>query len=332
MRQACHRGVVKACSGADQSATIIQNMSNASLLISRHRTDSAATVSSAKAALLEFACGARQCAPPPVGKGGSLPGGVKGRIVTNSGAARAVVHAGTGIANVPKELASKFMRSLSGRGADGKPNTEFLDLGKVNFRGGVHFSPGYKQRLIRDDMPQIPPAKRQQFLSDLAAGRLPGLEGKKVGNHEETISPLRTKPVQADMDARKVASMLKTIEDDPLGPEHAWREMSGKDGKQHIIMSKDGKILDGHHRWAAAMIYAQTHPEFKIPVTVVEANMGRVKFGGEGTRGKGPREGLHMREITGGSGLIRAASEFTLREKVANQPARSTVRTDTLGK
>jgi hypothetical protein len=39
-----------------------------------------------------------------------------------------------------------------------------------------------------------------------------------------------------------------------------------------------------------------------------------------------------MQEITGGSGLIRAASEFTLREGIANQPARSTVRTDTLGK
>lgn len=305
-------------------------MSNVASLISRHRTDSTANVSSAKAALLEFTCKSAACAPPPVGTGGSLPGGAKGRLVTSAGAARAVVHGGTGIANIPARQASRFMRSLSDRDPEtGKPSKEFLDLGKVNFHGGVQFSKGYKQRLVRDDMPQIPPAARQKFLDALSAGTLPGLKGKKVGNHDEEISPLRTKPLQADMDARKVASMLKTIEDHPGGPDVAWNEMN-KGG--NIIMSKDGKILDGHHRWAAAMIFAQTHPDFKIPVTVIEANMGSVKFGGEGTRGKGPRKGLHMREITGGEGLIRAASEFTLGEKIANQPARSTVRTDTLGK
>lgn len=296
-------------------------------LLKHKRTDKTAKVAFAKEALLEFACGARQCAPPPVGRGGSLPGGTKGRIVKNAGAARAVVHGGEGVANIPRSRASSFMRSLT---TDDKDNPKlFLDLGKVNFTDGVRFSQGYKQRIVRDDMPQIPPTKRQQFLDDLAAGKLPGLKGKKVGHHDEEISPLRTKPVQADMDARKVASMLKTIEDHPDGPEAGWKEMNGGG---NIIMSKDGKILDGHHRWAAAMIYAQSNPDFKIPVTVIEANMGRVTFGGESTRGKGPRAGLHMQEITGGSGLIRAASEFTLREKIANQPARSTVRTDTLGK
>jgi hypothetical protein len=166
-------------------------------------------------------------------------------------------------------------------------------------------------------MPQIPVTKRNQFLDGLRSGELTG--GKKVSVRDAVVDPKQTRPSQADMDGTKVAKMVRAIREKGY-------DVLNKDGP--IIMSADGKILDGHHRWAAASIHAMENPGFKIPVTIVGMKMGTVSFGSESTRNQGPREGLNMRQITGGTrGLMHVASQFTLDNGIANQSSRSKVAT-----
>jgi ParB-like chromosome segregation protein Spo0J len=66
----------------------------------------------------------------------------------------------------------------------------------------------------------------------------------------------RLRPSQNEINRDRVDSVIADIK-------------SGKiSHKNPIVVSEDGFIVDGHHRWAA---YKKHNPELKIPALVVEA-------------------------------------------------------------
>lgn len=81
--------------------------------------------------------------------------------------------------------------------------------------------------LPRDVLPQIPKNKLSEFIQFVKERDIPVKIGK--------ISVAKLKPIQSEVNAEKVEHM----------------KQDAKALKQPLIISKDGCILDGHHRWVA---------------------------------------------------------------------------------
>jgi hypothetical protein len=77
-----------------------------------------------------------------------------------------------------------------------------------------------------------------------------------VGSHRTKKSMNGLRPSQNEINEERVDSVIKDIKAKKLSH------------KNPIVVSEDGFIVDGHHRWAA---YKKHNPELKIPVLVVEA-------------------------------------------------------------
>lgn len=83
----------------------------------------------------------------------------------------------------------------------------------------------------RGDMPQIPNgAKKQKFIAERRAAG--------IGATEETVDARSLKPTQGEFNADNVDFLRDQL-------------AAGKFKDDPIIVSKDGRILDGHHRWAS---------------------------------------------------------------------------------
>lgn len=88
--------------------------------------------------------------------------------------------------------------------------------------------------LTRDEMPQIP----ENFIEDFQSY----IEGKGATVTLESVDPLDVLATQSELDARKVGKMVAAIRNGQFTPEHP------------AFVSSDGRILDGHHRWAAQVL------------------------------------------------------------------------------
>lgn len=97
----------------------------------------------------------------------------------------------------------------------------------------------------RGDMPQIPKVHQPGFMQELTK------DGIKV--REESVDPRTLAPTQNQLDAKNSGQMLQ-----------GYRE--GTMGEKPIMVSKEGHVLDGHHRWVAAVAHAEDTPGFKMPV------------------------------------------------------------------
>jgi len=109
----------------------------------------------------------------------------------------------------------------------------------------------------RADMPQIPNSAKGEFLKELAD------KGVKAQDQEVDATSLR--PTQREISGAKVTGMMAAIDSGKLDL-----------NSERILVSKDGYVLDGHHRWAAAVghDYEDGKPgDVKIPVTVVDTTM-----------------------------------------------------------
>jgi len=164
----------------------------------------------------------------------------------------------------------------------------------------------------RADMPQIPKRNRAAFLAELDA------EG--TGYSDE------------DVDPRSLARTQRAIAPDNVAQMHAGM-VDGSfpvDGAR-IIVSSDNKVLDGHHRWAAAAQYAESHPGTTIPVTRVNLSMSDLlaraaRFNEEqGIAGRGigdgPRvrkHGTHDQKTHGRRGVSSAVAASILERVKAN--------------
>lgn len=89
----------------------------------------------------------------------------------------------------------------------------------------------------RNEMPQIPTSKKAEYLALL--------EKRGVTVERDEVKASELKPIQADISGTTsgqiLVRMLTSREPD---------EQQGFDGGA-IVVSKDGYVIDGHHRWAA---------------------------------------------------------------------------------
>ena len=131
--------------------------------------------------------------------------------------------------------------------AECKARSDDPDLTKLSVHGTLKFG-GDGLGIARADMPQVPDDKREQFLKDLAKA------GIKVTDGVE--KPIDLKPVQKEISARKVGGILDYMRTNGVG-------------KGSIFVSRDGYVLDGHHRWGAATALGFERDRVTIPVTTL---------------------------------------------------------------
>jgi hypothetical protein len=120
-----------------------------------------------------------------------------------------------------------------------------VDLTNLRIEGTPVFKVSGKDRIPRDEMPQIPRKEQERFLEMLDA--------KGVQIKHEKVSAMSLHPTQSGINAVRVAGQMAAFE-------------SGEKTLRAIMVSKDHKILDGHHRWAVGVVIELEKPGTKFPV------------------------------------------------------------------
>jgi len=78
-----------------------------------------------------------------------------------------------------------------------------------------------------------------------------------VKSHRGLMKMTELRPSQNEINSDRVSSVIRSIK-------------SGTIGKNPLVVSADGYIVDGHHRWAA---YKKHSPEKRLPVLVIELSI-----------------------------------------------------------
>ena len=168
--------------------------------------------------------------------GGSIGSGVADRIAT-----------GETIRTSPSEVAG-----IVATFADITEGT--VDLTAVDVDGYPNlFSEVRGNTIGRADMPQIPRVHIDGFRDQLAE--------QGVGFVDDTVNASTLSATQNELDGVAVARMIERIQDGSFGSAH------------RIMVSSDGRILDGHHRWAAAAIMELDGDPAASPVDVVRIDL-----------------------------------------------------------
>lgn len=108
----------------------------------------------------------------------------------------------------------------------------------------------------RSEMPQVPSGRKQEFLS--------AVEKQGLTVERKEMSPRDLKPTQADING-KSASEIR-------GREGARGNDAFKTGDNlSIVVSSDGYIMDGHHRWAGAALHEMSGTPTKMSVIQIGA-------------------------------------------------------------
>lgn len=106
----------------------------------------------------------------------------------------------------------------------------------------------------RADMPQIPKKYRAEFLRELTA--------ENVSYVDEAVDPRSLRRTQRAINPENVEVLHQAMVNGTY-----------RDDGHKTIVSSDNKILDGHHRWAAAAQFAESNPGFTLSVTRVDMPM-----------------------------------------------------------
>ena len=105
---------------------------------------------------------------------------------------------------------------------------------------------GYK----REDMPQIPPTKREEFVQDLAT--------KGISTTKELVDPRSLQPSQSEIGLAHVA--------------HLYTVAEGQIPQtKYLLVSSDNYVVDGHHNWAADVALSLNDPAQQVPILRVDA-------------------------------------------------------------
>lgn len=196
------------------------------------------------------ACHSKACAPPPVGSGGSTGGGGSSVLSDPKAAAHALIrstNSGKVVTVDPKEL-GPILDSMAG------DKSMMMDLGKVNVRG-THLFARAAGKIKRENMPQIPDEHRDTFVKELREAG--------VTVEDTQVDPKQLRPTQSEFAGPKVGKMLQGMR------KEGWFG-------NPILVTSDGYILDGHHRWAAKAAQALEKPGVKIPVTRIDMPIAKV--------------------------------------------------------
>lgn len=192
---------------------------------------------------------------------------------------------------IGKEQVPSYVQGLtSGDGSE--------DLSDVQITGTPFFNAiaGTKNR---EDMPQVPTARKAEFIADVKK------QGLTVSH--ESVDPASLKPTQKDINGKSSAEILgresargaKAFSADPTGS---------------IVVSSDGFVMDGHHRWAGAALGSTMRPT-KISIIRIGAPQKQLldvmeKWGIENGI---PRRGFGDQSYTVGKALVFAeACELAL--------------------
>jgi hypothetical protein len=127
------------------------------------------------------------------------------------------------------------------------------DLSKVHIKDYPMFQGNLG--LTRAQMPQIPHSQMGKFIGHIQA--------KGIPVKPESVNPKILKPIQAEVLGSRSGKILEQMRSG------SFHETPSKG----IVVSQDGYILDGHHRWAAAVARSIEQPEFKLQINRVDLPM-----------------------------------------------------------
>jgi hypothetical protein len=80
------------------------------------------------------------------------------------------------------------------------------------------------------------------------------LEEKGIKVVQTEVASDKLKATQSELVADKVIGMMNTLENDP----------TNESLTAPIYVSRDGYVIDGHHRWAAITAYNAKHPDSNV--------------------------------------------------------------------
>jgi hypothetical protein len=143
----------------------------------------------------------------------------------------------------PDQLLS-YMRTLYENGPGYHPN-----IANLKVAGKAILNPEKSLGLKRDQMPQIPTANRDNFLST-------------VPNHDAELDPRSLNPTQAQIDGYKTAKFM-------------IQSMENTDRFRPPIVSRDKFVIDGHHNWASRVVQAVANPSANVMIPVRLVDMSR---------------------------------------------------------
>lgn len=154
---------------------------------------------------------------------------------------------------------------------------DVVDLTAVTVNGAPNmFSQMRENGRPRDQMPQITP--------DVQAEWWKTLDGDGIAYEQTTIDPATLAATQSELNGKKVGGMINAMQSGKMSLEG-----------DPLLVSNDGHILDGHHRWAAtAAMSADCGGCIKIPVIVIDLPMSQLlTYGLNWTDSRGiPRAGV----------------------------------------
>lgn len=132
-----------------------------------------------------------------------------------------------------------------GRGAEVDALTDTLleGDGTENLRDydieGTPFFAAPDEGKARLDMPQIPSQHKQEFLDEVSS--------RGVSVRHESVEPSSLIPTQSEINGKASAEILRREE------KRGFDAFQGSP-KDSIVVSSDGFVMDGHHRWAGAAL------------------------------------------------------------------------------
>jgi hypothetical protein len=132
--------------------------------------------------------------------------------------------------------------------ADRKDNPDLTNLEIV----GTQLFTRDNLGIMRDQMPQVPSGAKDEFLSEM--------EQRGIGVTREDVSPQKLHPIQAEISASKTGMILRDLN------QNGHKKGDGA----RIVVSSDGYVIDGHHRWAASAFMSLKDESEKIPVLRVD--------------------------------------------------------------
>ena len=126
--------------------------------------------------------------------------------------------------------------------------------------GAGHLFTEHARDLTREQMPVIPatPAGLADFSRAMNQAGITG--------HFAQVSPTSLMATQKELDGRKIGQMADRLE-------RNGGKFADVGTIPALIVSRDGEILDGHHRWAACACYAIAHPGYKVPILRCDASI-----------------------------------------------------------
>lgn len=131
-----------------------------------------------------------------------------------------------------------------------------LQLLSVSGEGNENLFATHLTDIPRSGMPQLPTSPE-----GLAAFQAT-MSSRGVKLSRESVDPRTLKSTQTELNSVKVGSV------------YAYTAVGGglREERGILVVSKEGGVIDGHHRYAAMAAYAVHHPETRVNVLRIDAD------------------------------------------------------------